>query len=223
MADKRKDITQEICDQVKFLIKGGATNKKAGAFVGLSATTISRIRTAGYSAEGFRKNNEARREEEKAEYKLTDPGLPTLNRFEKKDGSYACAYTGEIEDKSGMVLTPEGPLTREELRAAVREFQDAANQVPGQLAMDLPTEKDRKMVTVEVSVPQDEPIVLVNEQKMMRFLAGKLDGINIDINKVRSDIQAAHSEMSQMIFKYVSAPLDKIYDYLGQILRRMDK
>lgn len=185
MAEKRKDITQQICDQVKFLIKGGATNKKAGAFVGLSATTISRIRTAGYSAEEFRKNNEIR------------------NAEEKKAGSYACAYTGEIEDKSGMMLTPEGPLTREELRAAVREFQDAANQVPGQLAMDLPT------------YPQVKETDL---NKLLRFLAGKTDLLGAQLSKYDRYMR----EMGTVLCG-IGTKLDKLNDNLCQILRRMDK
>ena len=189
MAEKRKDITQAMCDHVKLLIKGGATNKTAGALIGVSATTISRIRTAGYNAEEFRKNNEARREEE------------------KKTGTYACVYTGVIEDKSGIELTPDGPRLKSE-------------QIPGQMAMELP---EKKMITVEVQVPEGEPVVLVNEQKIIRFLAGKMDETNKDINKVRADIQASHSEMSRLLYENISMKLDQIYNYLGQIVRRMDK
>ena len=114
MAEKRKDITQEICDQVKFLIKGGATNRKAGSFVGLSASTVSRIRTADYNAEKYRKNNEIR------------------NAEEKKAGTYACGFTGECElPEPGIMLTDEGPVIRKEMQAE-------GNQVPGQMTMDLP-------------------------------------------------------------------------------------
>ena len=178
MNRKKPDITQEICDQVKFLIKGGATNRKAGRFVGLSATTVSRIRTADYNAEQYRKNNEIRNAEEKGEYKLTDPDLPILNRFEKKAGSYACGFTGECElPEPGIMLTEEGPVIREELQAT-------GDQVPGQMKMFFQGEGK-------------PPIPIVDETKLMRFLAGKTGEI--------------------------TTKLDKINDNLCQILRRMDK
>lgn len=161
MAEKRKDITQEICDQVKFLIKGGATNRKAGRFVGLSATTVSRIRTADYNAEQYRKNNEIRNAEEK-----------------KEAGEYGCVYTGECElPEQGIMLTEEGPVIREEL-------QVTGDQVPGQMKMFFQGEGK-------------PPIPIVDETKLMRFLAGKTGEI--------------------------TTKLDKINDNLCQILRRLDK
>ena len=160
MNRKKPDITQEICDQVKFLIKGGATNRKAGRFVGLSATTVSRIRTADYNADQYRKNNEIR------------------NAEEKKAGTYACGFTGECElPEPGIMLTEEGPVIREEL-------QVTGDQVPGQMKMFFQGEGK-------------PPIPIVDETKLMRFLAGKTGEI--------------------------TTKLDKINDNLCQILRRMDK
>lgn len=160
MNRKKPDITQEICDQVKFLIKGGATNRKAGCFVGLSASTVSRIRTADYNAEKYRKNNEIR------------------NAEEKKAGTYACGFTGECElPEPGIMLTDEGPVIREEL-------QVTGDQVPGQMKMFFQGEGK-------------PPIPIVDETKLMRFLAGKTGEI--------------------------TTKLDKINDNLCQILRRLDK
>ena len=160
MNRKKPDITQEICDQVKFLIKGGATNRKAGAFVGLSASTVSRIRTADYNAERYRKNNEIR------------------NAEEKKAGTYACGFTGECElPEPGIMLTDDGPVIREELQAT-------GDQVPGQMKMFFQGEGK-------------PPIPIVDETKLMRFLAGKIGE--------------------------VTTKLDKLNDNLCQILRRMDK
>ena len=161
MNRKKPDITQEICDQVKFLIKGGATNRKAGRFVGLSATTVSRIRTADYNAERYRKNNEIRNAEEK-----------------KEAGEYGCVYTGECElPEPGIMLTAEGPVIRDEL-------QTTGDQVPGQM----------KMLFQSEGKP---PIPIVDETKLMRFLAGKIGEI--------------------------TTKRDKINDNMCQILRRMDK
>lgn len=160
MNRKKPDITQKICDQVKYLITGGATNRMAGAFVGLSASTVSRIRTADYNAEQYRKNNEIR------------------NAEEKKAGSYACGFTGECElPEPGIMLTDEGPVIREEL-------QVTGDQVPGQMKMFFQGEGK-------------PPIPIVDETKLMRFLAGKTGEI--------------------------TTKLDKINDNLCQILRRMDK
>lgn len=197
MAEKRKDITQAMCDQVKFLIKGGATNKKAGEFIGVSATTISRIRTAGYNAEEFRKNNEARREEEKL---LAAPITESkVNAYfarreeEKKTGSYACGYTGVCElPESGIELTPDGPRMKGE-------------QIPGQMAMELlPTQEQAKETT--------------DLNKLLRFLAGKTDLLSNQLSKYDRYMREMGIELCG-----ISTKLDKLNDNLCQILRRMDK
>ena len=103
MNRKKPDITQEICDQVKFLIKGGATNRKAGRFVGLSATTVSRIRTADYNAEQYRKNNEIRNAEEKKETEK-EP-----NRME----DLLAAEDNQVPGQMAMDLQPEDDGAKE--------------------------------------------------------------------------------------------------------------
>ena len=194
MAEKRKDITQAMCDHVKLLIKGGATNKTAGALIGVSATTISRIRTAGYSAEKFKENNEARRGEVKL---LAAPATESaVNAYfarrekVKKTGTYACVYTGVVEDKSGIELTPDGPRMKQD-------------QIPGQMAMELPT------------YPQVKETDL---NKLMRFLAGKADALGIFLGKNDRCMR----EMGMAIYQ-INTKLDKLNDNLCQILRRMDK
>ena len=135
MADKKVEITQDMCRQVQLMIKGGATNKEAASFLGVSPATVSRIRSANYDLFKYLQNTDERRIKE--------------------------------NDK----------------KADKRIAEALANyQVPGQMAMVLPEEKEQQ-------APADE-------NKMMRFLAGKIGEI--------------------------TTKLDKLNDNLCQILRRMD-
>lgn len=135
MADKKVEITQDMCRQAQLMIKGGATNKEAASFLGVSPATVSRIRSANYDLFKYLQNTDERRIKE--------------------------------NDK----------------KADKRIAEALANyQVPGQMAMVLPEEKEQQ-------APADE-------NKMMRFLAGKIGEI--------------------------TTKLDKLNDNLCQILRRMD-
>lgn len=100
---------------------------------------------------------------------------------------------------------------REKNRKAepAEEKTEAEEQVPGQICMELDTTgAEQKYTTVQVQIPADEPLVLVNEQKMMRFLAGKFDVIEKS--------QALGVEMINM-------KLDKLNDTLSMILRAVRK
>lgn len=136
MADKKVEITQDMCRQAQLMIKGGATNKEAASFLGVSPATVSRIRSANYDLFKYLQNTDERR----------------IKENDKK--------------------------TDKRIAEAVANYQ-----VPGQMAMVLPEEKEQQ-------APADE-------NKMMRFLAGKIGDI--------------------------TTKLDKLNDNLCQILRRMDK
>ena len=161
MADKKVEITNEMCRQAQLLIKGGATNKEAGSFLGVSPATVSRIRSAGYDLFKYLQNTDERR----------------IRENDKK-----------VDKRITEAL--------------------AVAQVPGQMAMVLPEEKE-----------QQEP---ADENKMMRFLAGKMDKIIKEIEGGRADIQCSHSEKMKLIWE-ITIKLDKLNDNLCQILRRMDK
>ena len=164
MSEKRVEITNVLCRQVQLLIKGGATNKEAGYLVGVSAATVSRIRTANYDPFKYQQNTEARRKlEEKEEAKVAD-AMDYLSPEEQKD-----------ED-----------------------------QVPGQLSMDL-----------QPTYPQVKETDL---NKLMRFLAGKMDPLGKQMDRHEGYIL----DMAQGICG-LGMKLDKINDNLCQILRRMDK
>jgi len=61
---ERVNITKELCEHVRILAAGGASNQKAAEITGASAATISRIKAAGFDLETFRKNTEKRVAEE---------------------------------------------------------------------------------------------------------------------------------------------------------------
>lgn len=80
-------------------------------------------------------------------------------------------------------------------------------EVPGQIRMDL-SGAEQKYTTVQVQIPANEPLVLVNEQKMMRFQAQMTDRI----------VKAVGDSQVLICMK-----LDKLNDTLCQILRCMRK
>lgn len=61
MMAKRTEIDQAMCDHVRILLAGGAKVEQAAEIVGVGESTISRIRRAGFSAEVYMRNKEARR------------------------------------------------------------------------------------------------------------------------------------------------------------------
>ena len=50
---KKVAITQDLCRMVELMLKGGAKPQEIGERLGISKTTVSRIKTAGFDAEGI--------------------------------------------------------------------------------------------------------------------------------------------------------------------------
>ena len=61
---KKVEITQDLCRMVELMLKGGAQQKEVSERLGISKATVSRIKTAGYDAEQYRKNTTERVEKE---------------------------------------------------------------------------------------------------------------------------------------------------------------
>lgn len=61
---KKLDVNQELCRKVQIMLAGAKAKEVAG-LLGISETTISRIKAAGFSAEQYEKNTAARKAEEK--------------------------------------------------------------------------------------------------------------------------------------------------------------
>lgn len=61
---KKLDVNQELCRKVQIMLAGAKAKEVAG-LLGISETTVSRIKAAGFSAEQYEKNTAARKAEEK--------------------------------------------------------------------------------------------------------------------------------------------------------------
>ena len=65
-------ITQGLCDHVRILLQGGATMKNAGMLTGISQSTVSRIKAAGFSAAMYALKNGERREKDQKQRRYQD-------------------------------------------------------------------------------------------------------------------------------------------------------
>lgn len=63
---ERVKIDAKLCRQVELMMRGGATQEETAQMTGISATTVSRIKAAGYDAVQFELNTVRRREAERA-------------------------------------------------------------------------------------------------------------------------------------------------------------
>lgn len=150
---KRTVIDQKMCDMVKLMMAGKPKLKTVADMMGIGISTVQRIQAAGYDAEEYQKNTEARKET-KAHKKIRD------------------------EKKTGGVSYEE-------------------EQVPGQMRMFMPEGGNEPPV-------QLMPIQIVDENKVIRFLAGK-------------------TELLSRFLAELGEKMDKIIDYQAQLLRKMDK
>jgi len=62
---KRTQVTEQICEQIRLMRKGGANQTEIGKLLGLSAPTISRIETAGFDLNRYLENKRTAKEKEK--------------------------------------------------------------------------------------------------------------------------------------------------------------
>lgn len=178
MSKERKPVNEKMCRQVQLLLGGGATGEEAAEIVGVSTGTISRIRKAGFDMETFRKNTEERKEREKKA--AEEPQLRFPLKVEKVE-----------ETEAGLKITAR-----------------QAEEMPGQIAMDLQT-------------PAEEKPEMSDQVKLIRFLAGRFDALE---KKIEASDEKQASDVAALCRWIVVActKIDKVNDYLGQILRKMD-
>ena len=178
---KKLDVNQELCRKVQIML-AGAKSGEVAQLLGISKTTVSRIKMAGFDAETYKKNTEKRVAEE-------NRGKPEEDlRFPMK-----------VEE---VIDTGDGILVK---------ARQAEEQVQGQISMDdLQAEEQKEYVDLQIRVPKYDSLAIVNEQKLMRFLAGKFDNNAADV-----------AALAQWIVK-VNSTLEKINDNLCQILRKLD-
>lgn len=174
---ERKPVDEKMCRQVQLLLGGGATGEEAAEIVGVSTGTISRIRKAGFDMETFRKNTEERKEREKKA--AEEPQLRFPLKVEKVE-----------ETEAGLKITAR-----------------QAEEMPGQIAMDLQ--------------PAEEKPEMSDQVKLIRFLAGRFDALE---KKMEASDEKQSSDVAALCqwIVVVCTKIDKVNDYLGQILRKMD-
>lgn len=194
MNKERTVITQQLCDHVKALLAGKLTHKKAAEFTGIGKATVDRIVAAGFNAEQYAKNTAARKEEK--EKKQAEE--------QKIIGKYISAENA----KKANIPTAEQLAAELAPGAGIERALAAANQIEGQMEMDLrPAEEHEEVAYPELKAKRDE--------RIMRFQAKQAD-------KIRADIQSTQYENLKAIYD-LRVELHTIRDLLGQILRRKDK
>ena len=117
---KKVAITQDLCRMVELMLKGGAQQKEVGERLGISKATVSRIKTAGYDAEQYRKN--------------------TTERVEKEN---------QAEVSSIPVTIPMNPpgkviLRIDDIDKEIQVTEIPEGQVPGQICMDMQPAEEQK-------------------------------------------------------------------------------
>lgn len=96
-----------------------------------------------------------------------------------------------------------------ELQGGV-DYQVRVNEeTPGQIEMDLQT-------------PAEEKPEMSDQVKMMRFLAGRFDALEKKLEAAEKERKEDTEAMAGWIVNVCTA-IGKTNDYLGQILRRMDR
>ena len=132
---KKVAITQDLCRMVELMLKGGAQQKEVGERLGISKATVSRIKTAGYDAEQYRKNTTERVEKENLAEKTEEEkqilGIRyplTVEKVEMSEGGVSVtARQAEerVEGQMEMELPMPVTITAEDLQVKLMRFQAA--------------------------------------------------------------------------------------------------
>lgn len=103
---KKVAITQDLCRMVELMLKGGAQQKEVGERLGISKATVSRIKTAGYDAEQYRKNTTERVEKENQAEEEEKIRFPlTVEKVEMSEGGVSVTAR-QAEEQISMDLKP---------------------------------------------------------------------------------------------------------------------
>ena len=153
---KKVAITQDLCRMVELMLKGGAKPQEIGERLGISKTTVSRIKTAGFDAEQYRKNTTERVEKEN----LADKGAEGIQ--------FPLKVEHVIVEDGGVEIVCRRP----------------EEQVPGQISMDLqPAEEQKAEMSDQVKLMRFQAAqvekITSKLDKMIDYMAQilrKLDG-----------------------------------------------
>ena len=153
---KKVAITQDLCRMVELMLKGGAQQKEVGERLGISKTTVSRIKAAGYDAEQYRKNTTERVEKENlAEEQITIPIKP--------------GKVIRVDQKADEIT--------------VTEMEE--EQVPGQICMELQQAEEQKPEQTADHTAEDLQTKLMRFQAgQVEKILAKLEKINDNLCQI---------------------------------------
>ena len=115
---KRTNVTEELCRAVQLMMAGNPDQKEVARLLGTSATTVSRIKAAGFDYQTFLKNTELR--------KIEQQTVKAEEAVEKINAEIDKVRAAEAQTVPGQIRMeiPEKPLEAEKPeigRASCRE------------------------------------------------------------------------------------------------------
>ena len=122
---KRTQVTEELCRAVQLMMAGNPDQKEVARLLGTSATTVSRIKAAGFDYQTFLKNTELRKIEQKT--------VKAEAAVEKINAEIEKVRQAEAQEMPGQIRMeiPEKPLEAEkpEMSEQVKMMRFIAGQV----------------------------------------------------------------------------------------------
>ena len=122
---KRTQVTEELCRAVQLMMAGNPDQKEVARLLGTSATTVSRIKAAGFDYQTFLKNTELR--------KIEQQTVKAEAAVEKINAEIDKVRTAEAQTVPGQIRMeiPEKPLEAEkpEMSEQTKMMRFIAGQV----------------------------------------------------------------------------------------------
>ena len=122
---KRTNVTEELCRAVQLMMAGNPDQKEVARLLGTSATTVSRIKAAGFDYQTFLKNTELR--------KIEQQTVKAEEAVEKINAEIDKVRAAEAQTVPGQIRMeiPEKPLEAEkpEMSEQVKMMRFIAGQV----------------------------------------------------------------------------------------------
>ena len=107
---KKLDVNQELCRKVQIMLAGAKAKEVAG-LLGISETTVSRIKAAGFDPEQYARNTQKRVEEEnKINFPLTVEKVEETEdgvKVTARQAEEQCAGQISMEDLQAEAQKPE--------------------------------------------------------------------------------------------------------------------
>ena len=132
MKKEKTKITQELCRKVQIMLAGAKMGEVA-KLLGISKTTVSRIKAAGFDPEQYARNTQKRVEEEnKINFPLTVEKVEETEdgvKVTARQAEEQCAGQISMEDLQAEAQKPEMSDTVKLMRFLAGKFTDNAADV----------------------------------------------------------------------------------------------